>query len=122
MGSISNSLSSLVNPVTISNNSNSSSSSSSSSTNSTGIFTGTSAYSQDFQNVINRAAAIASLPITLFDEPTDEPDQSVERIEHDRHSDHQPPDGGAGHRYGHERIVLSGGLFESECRQRDTCR
>jgi len=65
MGSISNSLSSLVNPVTSSGN-NANTGFSSSSSNSTGIFTGTSAYSQDFQNVINRAVAIASLPITLL--------------------------------------------------------
>ena len=67
MGSISNSLSSLVTPITTSgSNSNSSSGSNSSSSNSTGTFTGTSAYSQDFQNVINRAVAIASLPINLL--------------------------------------------------------
>src|SRR5208283_4637732 len=30
------------------------------------MFTGTSQYSQDFQNVITRAVAIASLPITLL--------------------------------------------------------
>jgi len=68
MGSISNSLNSLNTPVTgtgSSSNSNSNSSSNSSS-NPTGIFTGTSAYSQDFQNVINRAVAIASMPITLL--------------------------------------------------------
>jgi len=65
MGSISNSLSSLVNPVNTSG-SGSNTSSSSSSSNTTGIFTGTSAYSQDFQNVINRAVAIASLPINLL--------------------------------------------------------
>jgi flagellar hook-associated protein 2 len=64
MGSISNSLSSLVNPITTSGSSSNTSSSSSS--NATGIFTGTSAYSQDFQNVINRAVAIASLPINLL--------------------------------------------------------
>jgi flagellar capping protein FliD len=62
MGSVTNSLNSLTAPVTAS----SSSSSSSSSSNPTGIFTGTSAYSQDFQNVINRQVAIASLPITLL--------------------------------------------------------
>src|ERR1035438_4028814 len=43
-----------------------SSGSSSSISNPTGIFTGTSAYSQDFQNVITRAVAIASMPITLL--------------------------------------------------------
>ena len=58
MGSIGNSLSS-----TSSSNSTSSSSSSS---NPTGIFTGTSAYSKDFQNVIDRAVSIASLPINLL--------------------------------------------------------
>jgi flagellar hook-associated protein 2 len=53
-------------PVTASNSTSSSSSGSSSSTNSTGIFTGTSAYSQDLQNVVARAVAIASLPIDLL--------------------------------------------------------
>src|SRR6516165_8877002 len=62
MGSVTNSLNSLTTPVT----SSSSNSSSSSSSNPTGIFTGTSAYSQDFQNVINREVAIASLPISLL--------------------------------------------------------
>src|ERR1700758_480724 len=78
MGSISNSLSSVTAPVTASSSSSSSSSNSNSSTNSssssssnsssnpTGIFTGTSAYSQDFQNVIDRAVAIADLPISLL--------------------------------------------------------
>jgi flagellar hook-associated protein 2 len=62
MGSISNSLSS-----TASTNTNSTSSGSGSGTsNPTGIFTGTSTYSQDFQNVINRAVAIASLPVNLL--------------------------------------------------------
>ena len=65
MGTISSSL-----PTTttnsISNTGSSSSGSGSSTSNPTGIFTGTSAYSQDFQNVINRAVAIASLPITLL--------------------------------------------------------
>jgi flagellar hook-associated protein 2 len=60
MGTISNSLTST--PVTTSGSSPSSSSSS----NTTGIFTGTSAYSQDFQNLINRAVAIASLPVQLL--------------------------------------------------------
>jgi flagellar hook-associated protein 2 len=78
MGTISSSL-----PTATSNSidtsSNSSSSSSSSSTNTTGIFTGTSAYSQDFQNVINRAVAIASMPITLLtDQQTTLTDQSSE--------------------------------------------
>jgi flagellar hook-associated protein 2 len=61
MGSVTNSLSGVTAPVT-----SSSSSSSSSSSNPTGIFTGTSAYSTDFQNVINRAVAIANLPINLL--------------------------------------------------------
>ena len=64
MGTIGSSL-----PTTANNsisNTSSSSSGSSSVSNPTGIFTGTSAYSQDFQNVINRAVAIASLPITLL--------------------------------------------------------
>jgi flagellar hook-associated protein 2 len=50
----------------VSNGTSSSSSGSSSSSNPTGIFTGTSAYSQDFQNLIERAVAIATLPITLL--------------------------------------------------------
>ena len=62
MGTISSALSganSLTStPVTASSNSGS--------TNSTGIFTGTSAYSQDLQNVISRAVSIASLPIELL--------------------------------------------------------
>jgi len=67
MGSVSNSLTSTANqllntPVTSSD----SSSGSSSSSNPTGIFTGTSAYSDDFQNVISRAVAIASMPIDLL--------------------------------------------------------
>ncbi|MGA3020204.1 MAG: flagellar filament capping protein FliD [Bryobacteraceae bacterium] len=64
MGTISSSL-----PTSTSNSidtSSSSSGSGSSTSNPTGIFTGTSAYSQDFQNVINRAVAIASMPITLL--------------------------------------------------------
>jgi flagellar hook-associated protein 2 len=81
MGSVNNSLLSAANtltntPVTSSNSSansttgssssSSSSGSSSSATNTTGIFTGTSAYSQDLQNVISRAVAIASMPISLL--------------------------------------------------------
>jgi flagellar hook-associated protein 2 len=67
MGSISNSLSSVINPVSTAGNSYpSTSTTGSSSANPTGIFTGTSAYSQDFQNVINRAVAIATLPINLL--------------------------------------------------------
>jgi flagellar hook-associated protein 2 len=55
MGTVSNSLSSTANtPVTASTSSTSS------------IFNGTSRYAQDFQNVINRAVAIASLPIQLL--------------------------------------------------------
>ncbi len=47
-------------------------------TGSTSIFTGSSAYSQDFQNVINRAVAIASLPIqTLTNQQTTLNDQST---------------------------------------------
>ena len=71
MGSISSSLNSLTTPVT----SSSSNSSSSSSSNPTGIFTGTSAYSQDFQNVINREVAIASLPISLLTNQQTQPVQ-----------------------------------------------
>jgi flagellar hook-associated protein 2 len=54
MGTVNNSLTSTAStPVT-------------SSTSSGSMFTGTSQYSQDFQNVITRAVAIASLPITLL--------------------------------------------------------
>ena len=77
MGTIGSSL-----PTTTSNGIDSSSSSSgsgSSTSNPTGIFTGTSAYSQDFQNVINRAVAIASMPITLLtDQQTTLTNQSNE--------------------------------------------
>jgi flagellar capping protein FliD len=65
MGTIGSSLPSTT-TNSLSNTSSGSSGSSSSTSNPTGIFTGTSAYSQDFQNVINRAVAIASLPITLL--------------------------------------------------------
>src|SRR5262249_36487638 len=42
------------------------------------IFNGTSTYSQDFQNVITRATAIASLPITLLnDDKSNLTDQST---------------------------------------------
>jgi flagellar hook-associated protein 2 len=63
MGTVSNSLATSTSNAI---GSTSSTSSSSSSSNPTGIFTGTSAYSQDFQNIIERAVAIASLPITLL--------------------------------------------------------
>ena len=54
MGTVSNSLTSTAStPVTASTTSGT-------------MFTGTSQYSQDFQNVITRAVAIASLPITLL--------------------------------------------------------
>ena len=70
MGTISSALSSSSSltstPVTTSGTTSSSTGGTSSSTNTTGIFTGTSAYSQDFQNVIERAVAIASLPINLL--------------------------------------------------------
>jgi len=66
MGSVSNSLASTPVTDTSSSGSSSSSTSSTSNNNPTGIFTGTSAYSQDFQNVIDRAVAIASLPINLL--------------------------------------------------------
>jgi len=49
-----------------SSNSSNGSTSSSGSSNPSSIFTGTSTYSQDFQNVINRAVAIAALPINLL--------------------------------------------------------
>ena len=61
MGTISSSL-----PTSTTNSVSNTGGSSSASTNTTGIFTGTSAYSQDFQNLINRAVAIASLPIQLL--------------------------------------------------------
>ena len=61
MGTISSSL-----PTSTTNSVSNTGSSSPGSTNTTGIFTGTSAYSQDFQNLINRAVAIASLPIQLL--------------------------------------------------------
>src|SRR5271165_5106138 len=66
MGTISSALSSsnsLNTPVSVSNTT---SNTGSSSTNTTGIFTGTSAYSSDLQNVISRAVAIASMPINLL--------------------------------------------------------
>jgi flagellar hook-associated protein 2 len=77
MGTISSSL-----PTTTSNGidtSSSTSGSDSSASNPTGIFTGTSAYSQDFENVISRAVAIASMPITLLtDQQTTLTNQSNE--------------------------------------------
>ena len=66
MGTISSALSSTSNTTNTPVTGSSAASSGSSSTNSSGIFTGTSAYSQDFQNVIERAVAIASLPINLL--------------------------------------------------------
>jgi len=78
MGTISSSLPTTTNN-SISNTSSSSSGSGSSTSNPTGVFTGTSAYSQDFQNVINRAVAIASMPITLLtDQQTTLTNQSNE--------------------------------------------
>jgi len=68
MSTISSPLSTILDPITVSGSNGSSSSSSSSSSNSSngssGIFTGASGYSQDLQNVISRAVAIAELPIT----------------------------------------------------------
>jgi len=63
MGSISGSLNSLATPTTVSS---SSSSSSSASSNPTGIFTGSSAYAGDLENVVTRAVELASLPIQLL--------------------------------------------------------
>ncbi|HUI56129.1 MAG TPA: flagellar filament capping protein FliD [Bryobacteraceae bacterium] len=63
--SASNGLASL-SSATSGNGAGSSSTSSSSSANPSDIFTGTSTYSQDFQNIINHAVAIASLPIDLL--------------------------------------------------------
>ena len=62
MGTVSSSLPS----TSLTNTPATASGSSSTSSNPTGIFTGTSTYSQDFQNVIDRAVAIASLPINLL--------------------------------------------------------
>ncbi|MBV8728756.1 MAG: hypothetical protein JO336_03000, partial [Acidobacteriia bacterium] len=59
MGSVTNSLSSSLNTIL-----NPINTAGSSTTN--GQFTGASAYSQDFQNTISRAVAIADLPITLL--------------------------------------------------------
>jgi flagellar hook-associated protein 2 len=68
MSTISSALSTILDPVTVAGSNSSSSSDSSSSTGSTssssGTFTGASGYSQDLQNVISRAVAIAELPIT----------------------------------------------------------
>jgi len=69
MSTISNALSTILDPVSVdsSNNSSSSSgtgSSGSSTSGSSGTFTGASGYSQDLQNVISRAVAIAELPVT----------------------------------------------------------
>jgi len=71
MSAISNALSTILNPITVSGSNSSSSSGSSSGTNSSsntgsssGTFTGASDYSQDLQDVISRAVAIAELPVT----------------------------------------------------------
>lgn len=73
MSTISSALSTILDPISVSgsNSSSSSSGSSSSSTGSSasgssGMFTGASGYSQDLQNVISRAVAIAELPITVL--------------------------------------------------------
>jgi len=70
MSTISSALSTILDPITVdgSNSSSSGSGSSSSSTSGTGstssTFTGASDYSQDLQDVISRAVAIAELPVT----------------------------------------------------------
>jgi len=73
MSTISNPLSTILNPITVSGSTGSSSGSSSSSggtgstgsaSSSSGAFTGASDYSQDLQDVISRAVAIAELPVT----------------------------------------------------------
>ena len=73
MSTISSALSSILDPISVSGSSSSSSSSGSSSSStgsgassSSGMFTGASGYSQDLQNVISRAVAIAELPITVL--------------------------------------------------------
>lgn len=69
MSTISSPLSTILDPITVSGSSSSSSSSSSGSSStgsSSGVFTGASGYSQDLQNVISRAVAIAELPITAL--------------------------------------------------------
>jgi flagellar hook-associated protein 2 len=74
MSSISSALSSLANSSSTSSTSNSSSTSSNSST-----FMGTSTYSNDLQNVISRAVAIANFPIQqLTDQQTTLQNQSTE--------------------------------------------
>lgn len=71
-------------PVTAANSSSTTGSSASStgdssSSNSTGIFTGASAYSSEFQNVISRAVALATLPIDLLqDQQTTVSNQETE--------------------------------------------
>jgi flagellar hook-associated protein 2 len=67
MSTVSSALSTILNPITVSGSNSSSSSSASGSTStsgSSGAFTGASDYSQDLQDVLNRAVAIAELPIT----------------------------------------------------------
>ncbi len=69
MGTVNSALSSatsLATPPVSSSTSSSTSSSSSSSSSASSNFTGTSQYSQDLQNVINRAVQIADLPIELL--------------------------------------------------------
>jgi len=74
MSTISSALSTILDPISVSGSNSSSSSSDgssssssgSSSSGSSGEFTGASGYSQDLQNVISRAVAIAELPITVL--------------------------------------------------------
>ena len=68
MSTISNPLSTILDPITVAGSSSSSSSysSSSSTSSSSGAFTGASQYSQDLQDVVSRAVAIAELPITAL--------------------------------------------------------
>ena len=75
MSTISSALSTILDPITVSGSGSSSSNSGSgsgssgssgtaSTSSSSGTFTGASGYSQDLQNVISRAVAIAELPVT----------------------------------------------------------
>ena len=71
MSTISSALSTILDPISVSganssssSGSNSGTSSSSSTGSSSGTFTGASDYSQDLQDVISRAVAIAELPVT----------------------------------------------------------
>ncbi|HEY9140437.1 MAG TPA: flagellar filament capping protein FliD [Bryobacteraceae bacterium] len=65
MSAVSNPLTTILDPITVAGSNSSSNSTSNGSTgSSSGTFTGASEYSEDLQNVISRAVAIAELPIT----------------------------------------------------------